>query len=68
MMNAMKQRFAGQCHCGKVLFEATLSDGFRTVRRCTCSYCRMRGAVAVSAFAAFLFAADGLGSAFFGFA
>ncbi|GAN11939.1 GFA family protein [Sphingomonas paucimobilis] len=49
MMNAMKQRFAGQCHCGKVLFEATLSDGFRTVRRCTCSYCRMRGAVAVSA-------------------
>lgn len=30
-------------------FEATLSDGFNTIRRCTCSYCRMRGAVAVSA-------------------
>ncbi len=25
-----------------------LSDGFNTVRRCNCSYCRMRGAVAVS--------------------
>ena len=40
---------AGRCHCGAVRFEATLSDGFNTVRRCTCSYCRMRGAVAVSA-------------------
>ncbi len=40
---------AGQCHCGAVKFEATLSDGFNTIRRCTCSYCRMRGAVAVSA-------------------
>lgn len=38
----------GGCHCGAVRFEATLSDGFATVRRCTCSYCRMRGAVAVS--------------------
>jgi len=40
---------AGQCHCGAVRFEATLSDGFNTIRRCTCSYCRMRGAVVVSA-------------------
>lgn len=39
----------GQCHCGAVLFEVELSDGFNTIRRCTCSYCRMRGAVAVSA-------------------
>ena len=39
----------GQCHCGAVQFDAVLSDGFNTVRRCTCSYCRMRGAVAVSA-------------------
>jgi hypothetical protein len=39
----------GQCHCGAVRFEATLSDGFNTIRRCTCSFCRMRGAVAVSA-------------------
>ena len=39
----------GQCHCGAVRFEARLSEGFNTIRRCTCSYCRMRGAVAVSA-------------------
>ena len=40
---------AGQCHCGAVRFEATLSDGLNSVLRCTCSYCRMRGAVPVSA-------------------
>ncbi|MBV1917395.1 MAG: GFA family protein [Sphingomonadaceae bacterium] len=40
---------AGHCHCGAVRFEAVLSDGLKTIRRCTCSYCRMRGAVAVSA-------------------
>lgn len=34
----------GQCHCGAVRFEVTLSDGFNSIRRCTCSYCRMRGA------------------------
>jgi len=39
----------GQCHCGAVKFEAALTDGLNTIRRCTCSYCRMRGAVAVSA-------------------
>lgn len=37
----------GQCHCGAVRFEAMLSGGFSTVRRCTCSLCRMRGAVMV---------------------
>ncbi|USI73577.1 GFA family protein [Sphingomonas morindae] len=40
---------SGQCHCGTVRFEARLSDGFATIRRCTCSFCRMRGAIAVSA-------------------
>lgn len=30
-------------------FEVTLSDGFRPIRRCTCSYCRMRGAVVTMA-------------------
>lgn len=40
---------SGRCHCGAVRFEAKLSDGFNTIRRCTCSYCRMRGAVVVSA-------------------
>ena len=37
------------CHCGTVRFRVKLSDGFNTARRCTCSYCWMRGAVAVSA-------------------
>ncbi len=35
----------GRCHCGTVRFEATLSEGFRSIRCCNCSYCRMRGAV-----------------------
>ena len=39
----------GQCHCGAVRFKVSLSDGFNSVRRCTCSYCRMRGAVVVMA-------------------
>jgi hypothetical protein len=38
-----------KCHCGAVEFRVRLSDGFNTARRCTCSYCRMRGAIAVSA-------------------
>ena len=37
------------CHCGGVRFTVRLSDGLRTARRCNCSFCRMRGAVAVSA-------------------
>jgi hypothetical protein len=37
------------CHCGTVRFTVRLADGFNTIRRCSCSYCRMRGAVAVSA-------------------
>lgn len=37
------------CHCGTVRFRVKLTDGLATARRCTCSYCRMRGAVAVSA-------------------
>jgi hypothetical protein len=39
----------GACHCGTVKFRVRLSDGLRTARRCNCSYCRMRGAIAVSA-------------------
>src|SRR5690625_6859856 len=37
------------CHCGTVRFTVLLIDGLRTARRCNCSYCSMRGAVAVSA-------------------
>lgn len=37
------------CHCGAVRFHVRLTDGLNTARRCNCSYCRMRGAIAVSA-------------------
>ena len=36
------------CHCGSVQFEVTLAEGLKP-RRCNCSMCRMRGAVAVTA-------------------
>jgi hypothetical protein len=39
----------GACHCGTVRLRIRLSEGLRSARRCDCSYCRMRGAVAVSA-------------------
>jgi hypothetical protein len=39
----------GSCHCGAVRFHVRLTDGLRTARRCDCSLCRMRGAIAVSA-------------------
>ena len=38
----------GACHCGAVRFTATLTEGLTSARRCTCSICRMRGAVAVT--------------------
>lgn len=38
----------GACHCGAVRFTVTLAEGFASARRCTCSICRMRGAVAVT--------------------
>ena len=37
------------CHCGAVTFRVLLSDGLDSARRCSCSFCSMRGAVAVSA-------------------
>ncbi len=37
------------CHCGAVELRVTLSDGLNTARRCDCSFCRRRGAPAVSA-------------------
>lgn len=47
-MDAM-QEVTGGCHCGAVRFRTILVDGMNTARRCTCSLCTMRGAVAVSA-------------------
>ncbi len=38
----------GSCHCGAVQFTAELPFGLSSARRCTCSICRMRGAVAVT--------------------
>ena len=39
----------GACHCGAVQMEVTLKDGLASAIRCTCSLCRMRGAVVVMA-------------------
>ena len=38
----------GSCHCGAVQFTATLPFGIASARRCNCSYCAKRGAVAVT--------------------
>ena len=38
----------GSCHCGAVKFTAELPKGLASARRCTCSICRMRGAVALT--------------------
>jgi len=48
-MNKDITEIDGACHCGTVQFHVRLTDGLHTARRCNCSYCRMRGAVAVSA-------------------
>jgi hypothetical protein len=37
------------CHCGEVELSVRLTDGLATARRCDCSFCRRRGAIAVSA-------------------
>jgi hypothetical protein len=39
----------GACHCGTVRFTVKLAEGLDKPRRCNCSYCRMRGAVVVTA-------------------
>ena len=39
----------GACHCGAVRFTVELPSGLASARRCTCSICRMRGAIAVTA-------------------
>src|SRR5262245_30907014 len=47
MTNAVEMDAA--CHCGTVRFTVKLADGLNSARRCNCSYCRMRGAVALTA-------------------
>lgn len=45
----MADTVSAQCHCGEVVFNVELIDGFKNVLRCNCSFCRMRGAVVVTA-------------------
>ncbi|MBM7035527.1 GFA family protein [Vibrio ulleungensis] len=37
-----------RCHCGTVELKLTLPEGLKDPRRCTCSMCRKRGAIAIS--------------------
>ena len=55
MQTGRADEMEGACHCGTVRFRVKLLDGLKTARRCTCSYCRMRGAVTVSAKAGNIF-------------
>ena len=48
-MNVEIETYVASCHCGLVKFKVRLTDEFDTIRRCSCSYCRMRGAIAVTA-------------------
>ena len=36
------------CHCGAIELEVRLADGLRSAQRCDCSFCRRRGAAAVT--------------------
>ncbi len=36
----------GACHCGTVRFRVRLPEGLKGTR-CNCSFCRMRGAIAI---------------------
>ncbi|PZQ99303.1 MAG: aldehyde-activating protein [Cereibacter sphaeroides] len=47
-MSDERPQHNASCHCGTVRFRVRLTDEFNTIRRCTCSFCRMRGAVAAS--------------------
>ncbi|KZX56040.1 aldehyde-activating protein [Halioglobus sp. HI00S01] len=44
----IKARHTASCHCGAVEIELSLPDGLVDVRRCDCSLCRRRGAIAAS--------------------
>lgn len=44
----IKPTHKASCHCGAVQFELELSDGIVNPRRCNCSMCRRRGAIAAS--------------------
>lgn len=48
-MNKDIKALNAACHCGGVRLHVRLANGLHTARRCNCSYCRMRGAVVVTA-------------------
>lgn len=48
-MSGEAQTIQASCHCGAVLIEATLPYGIAAHNRCDCSFCRRRGAAAVTA-------------------
>ena len=48
-MNPDLDKADGGCHCGAVRFHVRLKCGSGAARRCNCSICRMRGAVALTA-------------------
>jgi hypothetical protein len=45
---AIERNHKAICHCGSVEIEFDLPDGLVDVRRCDCSLCRRRGAIAAS--------------------
>jgi hypothetical protein len=49
MIMDQRNEMEGACHCGTIRFRVKLTDGLKTARHCNCSYCRMGGAVTVSA-------------------
>jgi hypothetical protein len=44
----IQSKHKATCHCGSVEMELSLSDGLVDIRRCDCSLCRRRGAIAAS--------------------
>jgi hypothetical protein len=45
---AIQEKHRASCHCGAVVLELDLPDGIVDPRRCDCSMCRRRGAIAAS--------------------
>ena len=45
---AIQPKHRATCHCGNVELELHLPRGLEDVRRCDCSMCRRRGAIAAS--------------------
>ena len=44
----VQKKHKASCHCGSIEIELDLPDGLVNLRRCDCSLCRRRGAIAAS--------------------